>query len=132
VPINGTEVSRNAAEVAFAMARTKKTSVTVLYVAVRAENGGKKRPRRSIKTRQHEDAILKDVVELADTYGVKVKTAVLGDIAPEDAILQEVDRGKHNLIVMGVNRRPGDKLFFGNTAAAVIEKSEVSLLLLAT
>jgi hypothetical protein len=31
---------------------------------------------------------------------------------------------------MGVQRRPGDKLFFGDTAAAVFEKSPASLLYL--
>jgi Kef-type K+ transport system membrane component KefB/nucleotide-binding universal stress UspA family protein len=131
VPISGTEISRNAAEVAFAIARAKKTPVTVLYVAARS-NGGNKKPRRSIKTRRHEEAILKDIVELADTYDVKVRTAVVGDVAPEDAILKEAKDGEHNLIVMGVSPRPGDKLFFGNTAAAVVEKANASLVLVAT
>lgn len=132
VPISGTETSRNAAEVAFAIARAQKMPVTVLYVAARASDGSSKKTRRSIKTRQHEEAILKDIVELADTYNVTVKTAVRGDIAPEAAILQEADRGEHTLIVMGVNRRPGDKLFFGNTAAAVLENAEASLMLVAS
>jgi Kef-type K+ transport system membrane component KefB/nucleotide-binding universal stress UspA family protein len=132
VPISGTEISRNAAEVAFAIARARKTPVTALYVAVRDSNGSNKRPRRSIKTRQHEDAILKDMIELADTYDIAVKTAVRGEVAPEAAILQEAERGGHNLIVMGVSRRPGDKLFFGNTAAAIMENTEASLLFVAS
>ncbi len=131
VPISGTEISRNAAEVAFAIARAKKMPVMALYVAARDSNGANKR-RRSIKTRQHEDAILKDIIELADTYNVKVKTAVVGDIAPEDAILKEADDGKHNLIVMGVSRRPGEKLFFGNTAATVMENSKASLVFISS
>jgi Kef-type K+ transport system membrane component KefB/nucleotide-binding universal stress UspA family protein len=131
VPISGNEVSRNAAEVAFAIARAKKTPVTALYVAART-NGGSKKPRRLIKTRQHEDAILKDIVELGDTYGVKVSTAVLGDIAPEEAILKEAKKEGHNLIVMGVSRRPGEKLFFGNTASAVLENAKASLLFVAS
>jgi Kef-type K+ transport system membrane component KefB/nucleotide-binding universal stress UspA family protein len=131
VPISGTEISRNAAEVAFAIARAKETPVTVLYVAVRGSNGTNKRPRRSIKTRRHEEAILKDIVELADTYDVAVKTAVRGDVAPEDAILKEVERTAHNFIVMGVSRRPGEKLFFGNTAAAILENTDASLMFVA-
>jgi hypothetical protein len=39
---------------------------------------------------------------------------------------------KHNLVVMGVSRRPGEKLFFGDTAAALLEKSERSLLFVAS
>jgi Kef-type K+ transport system membrane component KefB/nucleotide-binding universal stress UspA family protein len=132
VPISGTEISRNAAEVAFAMARAKKTPVTVLYVAARAGNGAKKKLRRSIKIRRHEEAILKDIVELADTYDVTIKTAVRGDIGPEDAILKEAKVGEHNLIVMGVSRRPGEKLFFGNTAAAILENTDASLVFVAS
>jgi Kef-type K+ transport system membrane component KefB/nucleotide-binding universal stress UspA family protein len=131
-PISGTEISRNAAEVAFAIARAKKTPVTALYVAARPSNGNSKRRRRSIKTRRHEEAILKDIVELADTYNVKVKTAVIGDMEADAAILKEAKNGEHNLIVMGVSRRTGEKLFFGNTASAVLEKAEVSLMFVAS
>ena len=38
----------------------------------------------------------------------------------------------HNLIMMGVSRRPGDKLFFGDTAAAVLEKSPTSIVFVAS
>jgi hypothetical protein len=44
----------------------------------------------------------------------------------------ELARRKHNLVVMGVSRRPGEKLFFGDTAAALLEKSERSLLFVAS
>lgn len=60
-----------------------------------------------------------------------MRTAIRADIAPEDAILQEAKRGGYNLIVMGVNRRPGDTLYFGAGAAKVLEKSKASLLFLA-
>jgi nucleotide-binding universal stress UspA family protein len=33
---------------------------------------------------------------------------------------------------MGVNRRPGEALFFGNVAGAVIEDAEASVLLLSS
>ena len=36
------------------------------------------------------------------------------------------------MVVMGVGRRPGEKLFFGDTAAALLEKSERSLLFVAS
>jgi len=35
-------------------------------------------------------------------------------------------------MVMGVNRRSGEALLFGDTAAADVEKSPVSILLLST
>jgi len=122
VPVNGTEMSRRAAEIAIAMARASKASLTAIYVTP----GGKKR------SRQYEEAILKDIVELAESYDLELRTQVRADVAAEEAILKELVRGKHNLIVMGVGRRPGDKLFFGDTAAALLEKSERSLLFLAS
>ena len=45
---------------------------------------------------------------------------------------RRVKKAGHNLIIMGVGRRPGDKLFFGDTAAAVFEKSTVSIVFLAS
>jgi nucleotide-binding universal stress UspA family protein len=46
--------------------------------------------------------------------------------------LAEARRGKHDLIVMGAGRRPGDRLFFGDTAAAVFERSPTSIVFVAT
>ena len=53
------------------------------------------------------------------------------NIAPDEAILQEAKRG-YDLIVLGVSRRPGDALFFGNTAAAILDRSETSNLFVAS
>ena len=43
-------------------------------------------------------------------------------------------KSKHGyeLIVLGVSRRPGDTLHFGNTAGAVLDRSNVSNLFLAS
>jgi len=111
------------------MARATKAQVTVLYVAV---GGGKRTTRRNLRTRRHEEAILKDIVAIADGYNMSIRTAVLADRAADEAIMREVERRKHNLVVMGVGRRPGEKLFFGDTAAALLEKSERSLLFVAS
>ncbi len=130
VPVNGTEPSRRAAEIAITMARATKAPLTVLYVAVRA--AGKTVARRGLRTRRHEEAILKDIVAIADGYNMSIRTAVLADNAADEAILNEAARRKTNLIVMGVGRRPGEKLFFGDTAAALVEKTERSLLFVAS
>jgi K+:H+ antiporter len=130
IPVNGTEPSRRAAEVALTLARATNAQVTVLYVAVRAD--ARRSARRGIRTRRHEEAILKDIVAIADGYNMSIRTAVVAERAAEEAILRELERRKHNLVVMGVSRRPGEKLFFGDTAAALLEKSERSLLFVAS
>jgi nucleotide-binding universal stress UspA family protein len=130
VPVNGTEPARRAAEVAIIIARATKASLTVLYVAVRA--AGKPGVRRGLRTRRHQEAILKDIVAIADGYNMRIRTTVLSDNAADEAILNEAARRKNNLIVMGVGRRPGEKLFFGGTASSLLEDAECSLLFLAS
>jgi nucleotide-binding universal stress UspA family protein len=125
VPVNGTAPSRRAAEVAITLARATRAPVTALYVAPRA-NGARRRSREPV------DAILKDIVTLAESYDVDVRTAVRDDLPADEAIVREMARRRHNLVVMGVGRRPGEKLFFGDTAAGVLEKSDRSIVFLAT
>ena len=129
-PVNGTNTARNAAEIAFVIAHASKAPVTILFVAQRAPTGPKKR--RGIRTRRHEQAILKDIAALAEGYGVSFRTAVRADLAADEAILRETERGKHNLVVMGASRRPGENLFFGDTAASVLKKSKASLMFVAS
>jgi Kef-type K+ transport system membrane component KefB/nucleotide-binding universal stress UspA family protein len=129
IPVNGTEPSRRAAEVAITLARATKAQVTVLYVTVRTPPKGM---RRGLRTRRQEEAILKDIVAIADGYNMRIRTAVVAERATDEAILSEVERRNHNLVVVGVGRRPGEKLFFGDTAAALLKKSERSLLFVAS
>jgi len=130
IPVNGTEPSRRGAEVAITLARATRAQVTVLYVAVRTDT--RRGARRAIRTRRHEEAILKDIVAIADGYNMSIRTGVVAEPAADEAILRELERRKHNLVVMGVSRRPGEKLFFGDTAAALLENSERSLLFVAS
>jgi Kef-type K+ transport system membrane component KefB/nucleotide-binding universal stress UspA family protein len=129
VPVNGTEVSRRAAEVAITMARATKAPLTVLYVAV---SGGKRSGRRGTRSRRQEEAILKDIVAIADGYNMSIRTAVISENSADKAILAEAKRRKNNLVILGVGRRPGDKLFFGDTAAALLQEGDCSLLFIAS
>jgi K+:H+ antiporter len=122
VPVNGNEYSRRAAEIAIAIARAGHAPLTALYAAP----GGRKR------SRGYEDAVLKDISKLAEAYDTEIRTAVRADIAAEEAILKELSRKEYNLVVVGAGRRPGRKLFFGDTAAALLEKSARSLLFVAS
>jgi nucleotide-binding universal stress UspA family protein len=67
VPANGTDVSRRAVEVALVVARSNDARVTALYVT----SGSRKRPRRGSATRRNEEAVLKEVTELADRYDTR-------------------------------------------------------------
>ncbi|MDI3471699.1 MAG: Na(+)/H(+) antiporter [Pseudolabrys sp.] len=128
VPVNGTEQARRGAEVALVLARATEARLTVLYVAPRDPDGRRRRG----GARRNEEAILKDIVELASGYNMSIRTALLADTSADDAILKEAERRKHNIIVMGVARRPGDGLFFGDTAAGLLGESGTSLLFVAS
>src|SRR5262245_60066480 len=128
VPVAGTDVSRPAAEVAIAIGRSCNALVLALYVSgARTNERG-----RGGRARAQEQAILKDIVEIADRYDVAAKTAVRADMSPDEAILAEAKKGGYDLIIMGVNRRPGEKLFFGDTAESVFEHAPGSVVLVAT
>jgi nucleotide-binding universal stress UspA family protein len=74
----------------------------------------------------------KDVVALAERYNTEIRTAGSADNTAEEAILKEAGAGRYDLIVMGVDRRPGATLFFDDVATSILEKSKASLLLLST
>jgi nucleotide-binding universal stress UspA family protein len=129
VPVRGNKVSRRGAEVALALARAGAGAVTALYVMGTVGLGAaQRRLRRPTTSRRHEEAILKDIVELADRYDTPIRTALRLDIAPEDAILRQARLGRYDLVVMGVGRPAGETLYFGKIAAAVLENSQYSLL----
>ena len=121
IPVNGTDVSRRAVEVGLTLARASDAHVTALYVTRTAASPATSSPRRLVM-RRNELAVLKDV---------PLRNTTRADMAPDEAILREAGRG-YDLVVLGVSRRPGDMLFFGNTAAAVLERSPTSILFVAS
>jgi Kef-type K+ transport system membrane component KefB/nucleotide-binding universal stress UspA family protein len=131
VPVNGTDASRRGAEIAIVIARVLDAPITALYVS-RSNPKARRSRNRGIRLRRREQAILKDIVELADRYGHRVRIAVRDEIAADVAIVSQVRQGGHDLIVMGVARRVGESLYFGDTAASVFEKASASMLLVST
>jgi len=128
VPVTGTEVSLHAMEVGIAIARASVAPITALYISA---GESARRPRRLHgpgQPRQRAEAVLKEAVEIAERYGVVMRTAIKRSAAIAETIMREAGTNRHTLIVMGVNRRPGDSLFFGDVAAAILERSTCSIL----
>lgn len=128
VPITGTEVSLHATEVGVAIARASAAPITALYISAGETARRARRRRAPGERRQRAEAILKEAVEVADRYGIAMRTAVKRSAAVAETILRESAATRHTLIVMGVNRRPGDALFFGDVAATILERSARSIL----
>ena len=93
----------------------------------------RRRQKRVAQTgeRRNERAVLKDIAALAERFEVDMRSTTLSNLAPEEAILKESKRG-YDLIVLGVSRRSGETLFFGNTAASVLDRSDISNLFVAS
>src|SRR5262249_27000291 len=128
VAVTGSEVSRHGAEVALALGKAANTPVTALSVI--APESRNARQRFGVRIREASE-VAKEIKGLAAAIEQPVKIARRTDISPEDAILREARLGNHDLILLGVSRRPGERLSFGELAAALLESSDRSLFFLA-
>ncbi|GKQ50435.1 cation:proton antiporter [Bradyrhizobium sp. Ce-3] len=127
VPVSGSNVSRRGAEIAIALARLASEPLQVVYVSTTRDKGARRTsPSMSLAP---EEAILKDIAATAARYDINVATRLRANTAPEVAILQEIAASRADLVVIGVDRIQGDRLNFGSVAAAVLDKSKASVLL---
>jgi Kef-type K+ transport system membrane component KefB/nucleotide-binding universal stress UspA family protein len=131
IPVTGSDVSRRSVEIGLILARAKDAQVTALYVTRGISSTSRNSASRRQVTRRNELAVLRDIAALAERYDVALRSTTPTDMAPDQAILREAARG-YDLLVLGVSRRPGDVLFFGNTAAAILERSPTSNLFVAS
>ncbi|MGZ5804325.1 MAG: cation:proton antiporter domain-containing protein [Xanthobacteraceae bacterium] len=124
LPVDGTKTSRFAAEIAFIVARASKAEVTAVYVSGRSR-GIKRKSARDTTSRAQEKAIVTEIESLGRRYDVRLTTVRLKGIA-KDALLHDLRGRASNLIIMGVNKRPGETLFFGDTAEALLKSAKQS------
>jgi Kef-type K+ transport system membrane component KefB/nucleotide-binding universal stress UspA family protein len=127
VPVTGTPISRQGAELAVALAQGSRGRVTALHVAGASSWLG-----AALTPEVRADATIQDVVELGRAYGVEVKGTVRRRRTAENAIMSEIRGGGYDLLVMGVSPRPGQQLFFGEVPADLLERAPCSLLFIAS
>lgn len=131
VPVSGTEPSRRALEVAASLAAATEGRVTALHVSTsRPDRRGFSLSR--LRSIENQELVLKDASALAEEHGAEARTVVTSDLAPEEAILRYARRARYDLVVMGVSRRPGDRLYFGEGVEALLQKLDRSILLVSS
>jgi Kef-type K+ transport system membrane component KefB/nucleotide-binding universal stress UspA family protein len=129
VTVSGTRVSRQGAEVAIALAHASRGSVTALYVgAPRAGSVWRLQFGEALAPRGHADAVVREIIEMGEHYRIDVRGEIRQSGSVRNAVLRELARGGHNLLVMGVSPRPGDQLFLGEMAAEMLARAGISLL----
>ena len=128
LPITGTDYSQRAAELAVALAKGGSASLTALHVAPPAsEVDILRNPEELVASGR---TMVNGIRELGKREGVRVKTLVKVRKSAQDAILAQAERGKHNLVVLGVKSRGDEKnVSFGRRVAVLMEKSPCSLLI---
>jgi Kef-type K+ transport system membrane component KefB/nucleotide-binding universal stress UspA family protein len=133
VPVTGTATSRRGAEFAIALAQASRGAVTALHFTAQSQRpvaarSWQREVEAAIAPIGSADAVIREIVRLGDPYGVVVRPAVQSAGTSHDAILHQIKSGRHNLVVLGVSIRPGEQLDFGQTAAALLDKAECSLM----
>jgi len=130
VTVSGTPSSRQGAEVAIALAQGSRGSVTALHVGAQRSRVPLWRLRfgATLVPRGYADAVIREVMAMGEHYGVEVRGEIRHSGLVRDAVLRELARAPHDLLVMGVSPRPGAQLFLGELAAEMLARAESSLL----
>ncbi len=125
--VDGSEVSKNAAKHAVALAKSTGGELIAIHVippfdVTEIESF---KPDTIMKgLREEGEKILSEVRALASKEGVKVETRVEDGI-PYDRICEVAEESNADLIVMGSHGRTGiGKVFIGSVAERVIGKSQ--------
>ena len=130
VPVDGTATTRRAAEVAIDFASAIRASVTAVHVLTEdAGTVGRLALWRGLGANSRANAVLREVVQIADQYEVEVRTEIVRRRPPADAILAAAARHGTTLIVLGVDKRQHEGLYFGAVAEKLLEKAPCALLL---
>ena len=124
IPVTGNENARRGAEVAITLAHALHADVSTLSVVGKAA-----RNRRAV--RREIQAVTDEIKRVGKYLGAKIRTSVRTDDDAGAAILRASERDKSDLVAMGVSRRPGDRLSFGDMADTLLRDARCSLLFIA-
>jgi K+:H+ antiporter len=130
VTVSGTRASRQGAEVAITLAQAARGSVTALHVGA----GRWRAPRWRLRfgepfvPRGYADAVVREIIEMGEHYGVEVRGEIRTSGAVRNAVLRELTRAHYDLLVMGVSPRAAEPLFLGELAAEMLLRAQTSLL----
>ena len=131
VTVTGTRVSRDGAELAVALAQASRGSLTALHLASEAPQAIQWRQLfgRALAPRNDgADAVIREIVEIGEHYGIAVKGEIRKESDGPNVILRTAQSGQHDLLIMGVTPRAGEELSFGRVPAEVLKRAKCSLL----
>jgi len=131
VPVDRSEISSRAAEVALGIGRGANAPVTALHVI--QPIAGARSMTGLLRSRLNEETALKTVSRIAEHFDLQIKTVVSAAPGLPQAIARLVAEQKMpSLVVLGVRRSTGQTLDFGDTAHHLIAETNTSVLLVAS
>src|SRR5262249_9824276 len=112
-PTTGTSFSRLGITLGLLYAHATKASITPIYVREHPLISLRNLP--GLRRLSDEDFhIVSDIRQLAEHLAIKVDAQVAVGNRPENAVLALAERGRFDLLVMGVTPRPSEqRLYFG-------------------
>ena len=126
-PVTGSAYSRRGAAVAMLYAQALKPHLTALYVM---ENPEVRFPGmlRGIRLARTAQQIVDEIKELGSELDVEIDGQVGAGRKPESVILNTVETGKYDLLIMGVLYRSVDQhLYFGPKVDRILRESKCSV-----
>lgn len=135
LPTTGAEFNRNAAEVAFAIARDRNALVEVIHVVnePRIADRFVEEPDMA-EARRIGEEIVDEEAQLGRELGAEVTTRVIvSDEEPEDVIVDLAAENDDDLIVMGASVRPiTRRAFLGHTSESIIRNADAAVAVVAS
>jgi Kef-type K+ transport system membrane component KefB/nucleotide-binding universal stress UspA family protein len=124
IPVTGNENARRGAEVAITLAKSAQAEASALSIIEREKKNKQ-------QLRRESEAVTGEIMKVATYLKANVKTTTRTDDDAGAAILSAIERGKFDLVAIGVSRRPGEKLSFGAVADTLLKSAGCSLMFIA-
>ncbi len=133
VPSDGSSEARNAAELAFTLAKGTGAQVSLLNVVIQENSNYRLDATGAAQERQLANAyqIVQSLRSQAEALDVRADTEVRVARDPETAILEVAEQLRYDLIVMGTDVRPGsERLFLGPRVERILDASTCPVIIL--
>jgi Kef-type K+ transport system membrane component KefB/nucleotide-binding universal stress UspA family protein len=124
VPTNGSQASRNAAELAFFIAKSDSNKeVLALNVTVEELSPIQNIKDSNVKNRnQFAEDTVEELKKLGEAFGVKTEAMVRSGSSPEEKIKEIAAVNNIDLIIVGTNIRPGtNRLYLGPRVENILQ-----------
>jgi len=135
VPTNGSVAAKNAAELAFFIAKSdKKKEVLALHVVVPEERSIYGVNAKQIQTkRKFGNEMVNELKTLGEAFGVKTGKMVIEGENPEDIITRVTEENAIDLIVIGTHVRPGsERLYLGPRVENILQMAKCPVIVFNT